>query len=101
MACFFQIIKWGLEVNSEMPKNANLTTGDIDKIENGGGLAKQTEKDRDNIYELFTDWIADEHFITAEIFDIEDSKFEELVWTYFFTLRVDPKVAIKAIIFKL
>ena len=32
-----------------MPKNANLTTGDIDKIENGGGLAKQTEKDRDNI----------------------------------------------------
>lgn len=75
-----------------MPQNVKLTKEDRDKMDKGGGAAKRTDFDKEAAYSAFTAFIEGEGYL--DIGSIADQVFEELVWTYFFTLRVKVKVGI-------
>lgn len=75
-----------------MVRNAELSEADKKQIESGGGLKKRTEMDRDITYNSFITFISERGFLGDAINEIDNSELEELIWTYFFTMRVEPKV---------
>ena len=87
-----------------MPKNVELTSLDQEKIETGGGLAKATSRDREIIYKQFIDWIANQADASVgletnqDITLIGDAEIEKFVWSFFFTMRVAPKVVFQLIV---
>ena len=71
-----------------MPKNAELSKDEEARMESGGGLSKNTEEQRETVYAQFISWLDEKGY--DDISAIEASKLEQLVPTYFFTLRVTP-----------
>ncbi len=78
-----------------MPRNVPLSVLDEEKIESGGGLAKATERDREIIYKQFISWVSDQTKENRDISLYDDTDLERFVWTFFFTMRVTPKVCFR------
>ena len=83
-----------------MPKNVPLSVLDEEKIDSGGGLAKATERDREIIYKQFVSWVSDQPEENRDISLYEDADLERFVWTFFFTMRVAPKVCLIKLMLK-
>ena len=77
-----------------MPKNVEVAAEDIERLEEGGGLAKTTLKDRERHYRTFLEFLSKETGGDGNLEDMLKSEegrdeLSNVIGRFFFTMRVD------------